>query len=170
MLKHFPKILTTFFLSVFIFQLSCLLFLALAPAVSQAADPATFKPQVEIPGMKEEFGAVDPKTKGYAIPGSTASIAKYIRVIYKYAIGIVGILAAVVLMVGGAMWIVAGGSSTMIGEAKSWIGASLTGLVIALTSYVILYQVNPALVGFKGLSIQLVDQVPIPENVKEFAE
>ncbi len=87
-------------------------------------------------------------------------IGEYIAGIYKYAIGIVGILAAVVLMIGGVMWIVAGGSATAIGEAKAWIGASLTGLVIALTSYVILYQVNPALVGFTGLGVQIVDIKP----------
>ena len=168
MLKSLPKILTILFLSVFIFQLASLILIFTLPTPSQAADPATFKPQVEIPGTAAEFGAVD-KTGGYAIPGSTASIAKYVRLIYKYAIGIVGILAAVVLMVGGVMWIVAGGSATAIGEAKAWIGASLTGLVIALTSYVILYQINPALVGFKGLNITLVDQIPIPEDIKEFA-
>ena len=150
MLKFFPKILIIFFLIIFIFQLACLLFLTLAPSVSQAADPATFKPQVQIPGMDQAdaFGAPDSKG-AYAIPGSTASIAKYIRVIYKYAIGIVGILAAVVLMIGGVMWIVAGGSATRIGEAKAWIGASLTGLLLALMSYLILATVNPALVDFK---------------------
>ena len=87
-------------------------------------------------------------------------IGEYIAGIYKYAIGIVGILAAVVLMIGGVIWIMAGGSATMIGEAKAWIGASLTGLVIALCSYVILYQVNPALVGFSGLNVQIVDIKP----------
>lgn len=156
MLKSFPKILTIFFLIIFIFQLASLIFLFVLPQVSQAADPATFKPQVEIPGMDKEFGATDPKTGGYAIPGSTASIAKYIKVIYKYAIGIVGILAAVVLMVGGVMWIVAGGNATAIGEAKAWIGASLTGLVLALMSYLILATVNPALVDLKTTTIQTV--------------
>ena len=157
MLKFFPKILIIFFLIIFIFQLACLLFLTLAPSVSQAADPATFKPQVQIPGMDQAdaFGAPDSKG-AYAIPGSTASIAKYIKVIYKYAIGIVGILAAVVLMIGGVMWIVAGGSATVIGEAKAWIGASLTGLLLALLSYTILATVNPALVDFKTTGITTI--------------
>ena len=143
---------------VFIFQLVCLLFLALAPAASQAADPATFKPQVEIPGMKKEFGAPD-KTGGYAIPGSTASIAKYIRVIYKYAIGIVGILAAVVLMIGGVIWITAGGNAERIGEAKAWIASSLTGLLLALLSYTILATVNPALVNFQISEVKTVEEM-----------
>ena len=159
MLKSLPKILTILFLSVFIFQLASLILIFTLPTPSQAADPATFKPQVEIPGTAAEFGAVD-KTGGYAIPGSTASIAKYVRLIYKYAIGIVGILAAVVLMVGGVMWIVAGGSATAIGEAKAWIGASLTGLLLALMSYLILATVNPALVEFRITPITTVKTSP----------
>jgi len=168
MLKFFPKILIIFFLIIFIFQLACLLFLTLAPSVSQAADPATFKPQVQIPGMDQAdaFGAPDSKG-AYAIPGSTASIAKYIRVIYKYAIGIVGILAAVVLMIGGVMWIVAGGSATVIGEAKAWIGASLTGLLLALLSYLILATVNPALVDFAVTPVQTVTPNPFESTITE---
>ena len=156
-MKSFPKVLTTFFLVIFIFQLACLAILFTIPIPSQAADPATFKPQVQIPGMDQAdaFGAPDSKG-AYAIPGSTASIAKYVRVIYKYAIGIVGILAAVVLMIGGVMWIVAGGNATAIGEAKAWIGASLTGLLLALMSYLILATVNPALVDFAVTPVQTV--------------
>lgn len=86
-------------------------------------------------------------------------IGEYIAAIYKYAIGIVGILAAIVLMIGGVMWIIAGGNPTTIGEAKSWIGASLTGLILALCSYLILYQINPALVNFKSLKIGIVKQL-----------
>jgi len=168
MLKFFPKILIIFFLIIFIFQLACLLFLTLAPSVSQAADPATFKPQVQIPGMDQAdaFGAPDSKG-AYAIPGSTASIAKYIKVIYKYAIGIVGILAAVVLMIGGVMWIVAGGSATVIGEAKAWIGASLTGLLLALLSYLILATVNPALVDFAVTPVQTITETKTQSTLKE---
>ena len=126
--------------------------------------------QVAIPGLNLTKGnAIKCTEQGGKKTCNFPWIGEYIAGIYKYAIGIIGILAAVVLMIGGVIWIVDGGSATMIGEAKAWIGASLTGLIIALTSYVILYQVNPALVGFKGLNITLVDQIPIPEDVKEFA-
>ena len=147
-----------FFLSIFILQLACLLLLTLAPSASQAADPIEFKPQVQIPGLEKEF--TKSKTGGYILPQDTGGIAKYIRAIYKYAIGIVGILAAVVLMIGGVMWIIAGGSATMIGEAKAWIGASLTGLTLALLSYLILATVNPALVELKITEIKTVTPLP----------
>ncbi|MFA5360208.1 MAG: pilin [Patescibacteria group bacterium] len=118
-------------------------------AASTDGKKASFTPQV---GIGTDFQ----KGKAYTPDGSTAMIGQYIRAIYKYAIGIVGILAAVVLMIGGVMWIVAGGNATMIGEAKSWIGASLTGLLLALCSYFILATVNPALVNFKTTTIQTV--------------
>ena len=160
MLKSLPKIITIFFLAIFIFQLACLLFLTLAPNIGQAATSAPFKPQV---GIGSDFQA----GTSYTPDGSTAMIAKYIRAIYKYAIGIVGILAAVVLMIGGVMWIVAGGNSTAIGEAKSWIGASLTGLVLALMSYLILATINPALVDLKTTTIKKIEEIKTQSTLKE---
>lgn len=158
MLKYFPKILTIFFLAIFIFQLSCLLFLALAPKTGNAADDIEFTPQIQVGDYKFDSG-----------DKSTGNIARYIREIYKYAIGIVGILAAVVLMVGGVLWIIAGGNSTAVGEAKSWIGASLTGLVIALCSYLILATVNPALVDIKTTAIPYTGK-KTPQNASADCE
>lgn len=150
MLKTFPKFLIIFFLTVFVIQLICLFFLLAAPAASQAAE-VKFTPQV-VQDLGYTFNPAD-KTTG--------NIANLVRAIYKYAIGIVGILAAVVLMVGGVLWIVAGGNATAIGEAKAWIGASLTGLIIALASYLILATVNPALVDLKTTGIQTVTPTPV---------
>ncbi|MFH1583443.1 MAG: pilin [Candidatus Falkowbacteria bacterium] len=120
------------------------------------------KLQVKIPTLTQftpptECGTDAQGNKKFCI----SWIGEYIAAIYKYAIGIVGILSAVVLMIGGVMWIIAGGSATMIGEAKSWISASLTGLVIALCSYLILYQINPALTVFQPLGITQVKKAEI---------
>jgi len=41
--------------------------------------------------------------------------------------GIIGILAALALMIGGVIWLIAAGNASRISEAKAWIGASLTG-------------------------------------------
>lgn len=118
-----------------------LFFIALAPSVF-AAD-ITFTPQISIPGVSA--GKISP-----------TSIGSYIIAIYKYAIGIVGILATVVMMIGGIIWLTAGGNSTRIEDAKSWISASLTGLIIALCSFLILSTVNPALTTFKPIGVDTV--------------
>ena len=80
-------------------------------------------------------------------------IGQYISGIYKYSISIAGILAAVVLMAGGVLWLVSGGDSGQIGRAKEMIIGSVSGLVILMASYVILYQINPNLVKFGGISV-----------------
>jgi len=145
--KKLPKILTTIFFLIFVFQLAGLIFLLAVPAPSQAID---FVPQV---GIGDDFK----KGASTTVPSSTKMIGDYINAIYKYAIGIVGILAAVVLMFGGVLWITAGGNAERIGNAKSRIGAALTGLVLTLASYTILYTVNPDLVNFKITTIQNVE-------------
>lgn len=94
-------------------------------------------------------------------------IAEYIAAVYKYAIGVVGILATVVLMIGGIVWITAGGDSSRITEAKAWITASLTGLIIALSSYMILYQINPRLLDFGPLRIARV--IPLAEEQEKYS-
>jgi hypothetical protein len=162
-MKKIPKILKSIFLLIFICQMIGLIVLLIIPALSQAADPIMFKPQV---GIGTDIISCSPCQGKPADDQCWAdcskkigptSIGEYIQSIYKYAIGIVGILAAVVLMMGGVIWLTAGGNQTRVGEAKSWIGASLTGLIIALTSYLILATVNPALVQFRPIEMATVE-------------
>lgn len=123
---------------------------------ARAAEPTVFTPQVGIPNS--------PFTQGekYTFDKkSTQPIADYVRAIYKYAIGVVGILATVVMMIGGVMWIMSGGSPERAGEAKAWITASISGLVLTLCSYLILATVNPALVNFKITAVADVSEIKI---------
>jgi hypothetical protein len=87
------------------------------------------------------------------------SIGLYITEIYTYFIGIVGILATVVMMIGGVVWITAGGNASRVGEAKAWISGALMGLVLALASFTILNTINPDLVSMKKLNITPIDSV-----------
>jgi len=139
MRKKLPKILIIFFAVVFILQITALLFLLINPAAA-----IEFTPQV---GIGNDFQA------GSAVTVGGDTVAKYIKAIYQYGIGVVGILSAVVLMFGGLLWLTAGGNTGQVTEAKEWIKASLTGLIIALFSYIILLTINPDLVQFKTLNI-----------------
>jgi hypothetical protein len=91
-------------------------------------------------------------------------IGQYVAGIYKYAIGVVGIVAAIMLMVGGVRWLTAGGNASAVTDAQSYITGSLTGLVLALLSYTILYTINPALVSFKPIRVKMVEKVAIMSN------
>jgi len=125
---------------------SILLFL---PAPAQAAG-YSINLQVPIPTFQ---GGQTTFTGSIKFNNSTAPIAQYIMLIYTFAVSAVGIVAAVVLMIGGLMWITAGGNASNVSEAKAMITASITGLVLVLTSYLILNQVNPALVNLQPTAI-----------------
>ncbi len=88
-------------------------------------------------------------------------IGEYIGAIYKYAIGIIGIVAAIALMIGGVRWLTAGGNPSAVKDAQSWITGAITGLIIGLASYLILYQINPNLVIFKPIRVKMVKEVAI---------
>lgn len=106
-----------------------------------------FTPQIAIGNFKGKM------------PINGNSIGLYITEIYTYLIGVVGILATVVMMIGGVIWITSGGNASRVGEAKAWIGGALMGLVLALASFTILNTVNPDLVSMKNLDITTIDAI-----------
>jgi len=63
----------------------------------------------------------------------TATIASLINVV----IGFLGIVAVVMILIGGFMWMTAGGSEEKIKKAKALIFQGIIGLVIILASYAI---------------------------------
>jgi len=160
MKKNSSKIFTAIFLLLIIIQSGIFIFFNLLYTPSQAASEwinPTDKLQVQIPGMNrlsDVSACPDDPTK-VCIPW----ISEYIAAIYTYAMGIVGILAAIILMYAGVRWLAAGGSPEAINDAKAWIGASLTGLILALSSYLILYQVNPDLVNFRVIRLSEVEKI-----------
>jgi len=155
MKKKLPKILIYFFTIIFILQIISVIFLFFIPNPSNAAD-IKFTPQVGIPN-DPNFGPG--KTLNFSSSDSTKPIADYIIAFYKYGIGIVGILATVVMMIGGIIWLTAGGSPEKINEAQSWIKSAITGLALALGSYLILATVNTDLVNFKITKIGTVTEL-----------
>jgi hypothetical protein len=91
-------------------------------------------------------------------------IAQYVTGVYKFAVGIASVIAAVMMMIGGFKWLTAGGDAGRVTAAKENIKNALIGLALSLGAYVILYTVNPDLVEFKGLDIQVVQRIDYVEN------
>lgn len=81
-------------------------------------------------------------------PGSSA-LAVYIGNIYKFACAVAGILAVVMIVLGGYRYIFSAGNQKSIGEAKGMISSALLGLVLVFCSYLLLRTLNPALVSLK---------------------
>ncbi|HLD22155.1 MAG TPA: M15 family metallopeptidase [Patescibacteria group bacterium] len=103
------------------------------PAIACAADKVT----LEI-GIGKTF--------------QVANLTEYITNLYKFLVGTIGILSAAMIMLGGLQWAAAAGNSSQITEAKTRIIDAFIGLIIALSSYVILYTLNPDLVVLKNVT------------------
>ncbi len=110
-----------------------------------------FKPQV---GIGTEF----PAAKSKVIQERSPLIGQYIAALYRYFIGAIAIIATVMIMWGGFLWLTAAGSASQIGIAKSRITGALIGLVLALGSYLILNTINPKLVRFEPLTITPIER------------
>ena len=66
--------------------------------------------------------------------------------LYSLGIWLVGISALFMIVVGGIMYITSAGNTSRAGSAKGIIADALTGLVVALASWLFLYVINPDLV------------------------
>lgn len=85
-----------------------------------------------------------------------AFIAEYIVALYRYAIGVLVTIAMVMVVVGGFQWATARGNASTIQQARGRITNAVMGIVIALGSYVILAAINPELVEFRNIRIDLI--------------
>jgi len=93
-------------------------------------------------------------------------LAEYITGIYRFAVGIGTILAAIMMVYGGFRYLLAA-SIPEIKNGKATIINAVVGLVVLLTSYVILRTINPALVNLQPLQMTYVEQVIIEHDNPE---
>jgi hypothetical protein len=94
-------------------------------------------------------------------------IAQYLLGIYNYALIIASILAVFMLMLGGVLYLTAGGLPQNVKRAQSFMTGAVIGLVILMSSYMILYLINPKIVQPGSLSFETIEGGEINES--EFA-
>jgi len=95
--------------------------------------------------------AADINTSFLQPGGGGTNISAYIENLYKLALGIAGILAVGMIVV-GAIYISVSGAIDKQAEGRDMIIQAIWGLVLLFSSYLILYTVNPELVNLKPLS------------------
>ncbi len=88
-------------------------------------------------------------------------LADYILVFFRYGITIIGILAVIVIMIAGVLWLTAAGNSEQVGHAKELIKGSLLGVLIAVSSYMILTIINPALTQLSPVKISYLEKIDL---------
>ena len=82
--------------------------------------------------------------------GSSASgPAEYIRLFFLYGLGLVGIVALFAFVYGGVRYMLSGGSDTGVSEGKKWMFGALAGIVLLLSSFLILRTISPDLVALR---------------------
>lgn len=90
------------------------------------------------------------------------SLPQLIRYVYLFAVGICGAIALMAILLGAIKYIGAAGNASRIADAKEQIVSAILGVIILLSSYIILYTINPDLVTI-GLSLPSVDTRDLQE-------
>lgn len=133
--------------------------------VTQYTDVFTL--QIPIPGLLTNFQPAEiqgePGSRYFYLPW----IGQYVAAIYQYTLGIVGIIATVVIVWAGIVWLTAAGNAEKIKMAQEYIGGAIIGLVLAFGSYLILYTLNPDLVNFEALRLKVVERIETPDYLIE---
>jgi len=88
-------------------------------------------------------------------------LADYMSGVYRYAVFIGSVLAAVMFMIGGLQWLTAGGNAGRVDQAKTRIRDSVIGLVLILGSYLLLNTINPGLTSMQPLRVKVVQKDPL---------
>lgn len=132
--------------------------------------------QVDIPGLTAYSDPVIVTDDKGGISYRISWISEYIFAIYTYALTIVGVIATLIIMAGGLLWLTSGGDATKIGQAKKLITGSITGLLMLVSMNLLLRYINPDLIKLKGIELgKIADTEPVssvgnPRNSTECFE
>ncbi len=83
-------------------------------------------------------------------------IFQYLVLLYRWCVGVGGMLAAVMMMIGGVQYMTAGGDMSKVSKGKERITNAVIGLAACLGSYLLLNTVNPGLISFQFLKMEAV--------------
>ncbi len=112
--------------------------LLIAPVVFSGPQDALAKEST--PLTADELFGGDSKT-GKTFAGEAglgnADLMTTISSIIRIALGFLGVIAVVIILLGGFKWMTSGGNDTKVGDAKKLIFAGIIGLVIVLSAYAI---------------------------------
>ncbi len=67
--------------------------------------------------------------------GTTTALPVVIGRIVNIVLGLMGLIAVVIIIIGGFMWMTSGGSEEKVKKAKSLMGYAVIGLVIVIIAY-----------------------------------
>jgi len=118
-------------------------------------------PAIEILAQKE-LETTYPEVGEIKIETIEASITKYVKYIFNFAIAFVGLIAFGVLVWSGIQYFTSAGKTDVLSAAKRQIKSAFLGILLLLFSYLILITINPQLVIFHlpGLPETPTEELP----------
>ncbi|MEK7138657.1 MAG: pilin [Patescibacteria group bacterium] len=95
------------------------------------------------PIIKPFSSPTQPTIPNQGLPG----FGQLISTIFTWSLSVLGIVVFVMIFYAGFKWFTAAGNTAKVNEARSQITNAITGAIILLAAYIILYTLNPDLVG-----------------------
>ena len=77
--------------------------------------------------------------------GTSDNVCEYWKAMFDFGVRIAGAFAFLFVVFAGAYWMFSAGDAKKVEKAKEMIGGALTGLALALLSYVLFWALNPYL-------------------------
>lgn len=102
------------------------------------------------------FG-IDDAGFGVLEQGSGGGLKDTINTVMQWAFGFLGIVAVLILLYGGYTWMTAGGDADKVEKAKLIIRNAIIGLIIILTSYMIVSMIFNTFYGEDGPIVESCD-------------
>lgn len=91
----------------------------------------------------------------------TVELPSYIRYIFHLAIALTGIIGMGALIYGGILYLISAGKPATLAEAKDQILSAIVGLILLLTSFLILNTINPQLTFLKRPTKEYLEELGV---------
>ncbi len=133
---------------------------AAPPEFGEAIKPKIYVaiPDLKLSDLKVPIGGDE------SVQISFPWIAQYIIAVYKYALGFASILAVIMIMAAGILYLVSAGNPQRISQAKNYIIGAITGLIIIVGSYTILNLISPQLTQLGSVELKTVTEAELEEE------
>ncbi|MBI2551282.1 hypothetical protein HYV73_02965 [Candidatus Uhrbacteria bacterium] len=123
--------------------------------------PSFIPPSLNVPIPNLNFSAIVDKGGSLQIN----FIGEYFKAVYEYLLGISLVVATVMFIIGGFQYTLSALASSQAAKGKERMKQAAIGVVLLMSTYLILYTVNPSLVFFKPLNLSKVAGILIEEQI-----
>ena len=108
-----------------------------------------------------------PEIEGFTPTTTKTALPDYIKYVFQLSLYIAALIAFGSFVYGGFRYLTSGGSASVKKDARSQISAGMLGLIILISSYIILNTIDPQLVVLKS---PFLEKAPTGSSTTDFPE